>query len=115
MKRGGFFSCKWSRKAKDADSITVNTSSDLSNDIRESKAGTTLSGFLKLSTELILEIADYLPPSSYMSLSYSCRRIQGCMGASIEHVLGDTAVIRRQKAAELSIEMRNIQSVERLE
>lgn len=39
-------------------------------------------------TEIILIIAQYLPPSSLMSLSYSCRTIHNKMGVSIEHLLG---------------------------
>lgn len=40
-------------------------------------------------TEIILIVAKYLPPSSLMSLSYSCRNIHNKMGVSIEHSLGE--------------------------
>ena len=66
----------------------IRVSSEVSHRIRESEMETILKSLLKLSTDLILEIADYLPPSSYMSLSYSCWRIRNGMGASIEHILG---------------------------
>ena len=39
-------------------------------------------------TEIILTIAQYLPPSSLMSLIHSCRTIHNKMGVSIEHLLG---------------------------
>ena len=86
-----------------------------SHPIRESDIDTVTESLLKLSTDIILEIADYLPPSSYMSLSYSCRRIRNGMGASIEHVLGDKLPMGRRSATTLSIEMRNVRSLERLE
>ena len=41
-----------------------------------------------LPTEIILIIAQYLPPSSLMSLSYSCRTIHNKTGVSIEQLLG---------------------------
>ena len=80
-----------------------------------SEVGTVPKSLLKLSTDLILEIADYLPPSSYMSLSYTCQRIRNSMGASIKYVLGDKVPMGRWKASAPSIEMRNIRSLERLE
>ena len=93
----------------------IRTSSQTSNPVRESDIDTVPESLLKLSTDLILEIADYLPPSSYMSLSYSCRRIRNGMGASIEHVLGDKAPMGRVSATALSVEMRNVRTLERLE
>ena len=93
----------------------IRTSSQTSDPIRESDSDTIPKGLLKLSTELILEIAEYLPSSGYMSLSYSCRRIRNGMGASIEHVLGDKLPMGRRSATALSIEMRNVRSLERLE
>ena len=91
------------------------TSSQTSHPIRESDTDTDTESLLKLPTDLILEIAEYLPPSSYMSLSYSCRRIRNGMGASIEHVLGDKLPMGRWSATTLSVEMRNVRSLERLE
>lgn len=69
----------------------------------------------KLSTELILDIADYLPSSGYMSLSYSCRTIRHKMGASIAHVLGDKAPTGRSSGSTLSAKTRNIRIFEQLE
>lgn len=76
---------------------------------------TILKSLLELSTDLILEIADYLPPSSYMSLSYSCWRIRNGMGASIEHILGVQVLMGRWSASAPSVEMRNVRWLERLE
>ena len=41
-----------------------------------------------LPTEIILIVAQYLAPSSLMSLTYSCRTIRYKMGVSIEDLLG---------------------------
>ena len=68
-----------------------------------------------LPTELILAVAHYLPPSGYMSLSYSCRTIRNKMGASIAHVLGDKVPIGQHSESTLSIETRNIRFLERLD
>ena len=70
---------------------------------------------ISLPTEIILDLASYLPPSSYMSLSYSCRRIRIKMGASITNLLGDTAPICQSSASALSAEVRNIRFLERWE
>lgn len=45
-------------------------------------------GLPDLPTEIILIIAHYLPPSSLLSLSYTCQVIRNKMGVSIEHSLG---------------------------
>lgn len=103
------------RKVRGVRSGIIRTFSQTSHPIRGSDIDTIPNGLLKLPTELILEIADYLPPSSYMSLSYSCRRIRNGMGASIEHVLGDKLPMGRQSATALSVEMRNVRSLERIE
>ena len=68
-----------------------------------------------LPTEIILAVAHYLPPSGYMSLSYSCRTIRNKMGASIDHVIGDKVPIGRQSGTTLSIESRNIRYLERMD
>ena len=104
-----------SRITSSVQSNIVKNSSQTSHPIRESDNDTIPKSLLKLSTDLILEIADYLPPSSYMSLSYSCRSIRNGMGASIEHVLGDKIAVGRQSATALSVETRNVRSLERLE
>ena len=93
----------------------IKTSSQTSHPIRKSDNDTIPGSLLTLSTELLLEIAVYLPPSSYMSLSYSCRKIRNGMGASIEHVLGDKLLKGRRSATTLSVETRNMRSLERLE
>ena len=69
----------------------------------------------KVCTELILDIAEYLPPSGYMSLSYSCRMIRNKMGAYFAEVLGDTDPKGELSGSTLSIESRNIRYLERLE
>ena len=92
---------------KSVQSGIIRASSEVSHRIRESEIETVPKGLLKLSTDLILEIADYLPPSSYMSLNYSCRRIRNGMGASIEYVLGDKVPMGQRSASAPSIEMRN--------
>ena len=81
-------------------------------ELRTQNAPATL---LFLPTELILAIAHYLPPSGYMSLSYSCRTIRNKMGASIAHVLGDKVPMGRHSCTTLSIESRNIRYLERLD
>lgn len=63
-----------------------------------------------LPTELILDIAEYLPASSYMSLSYTCRVIRRKMNASIAHVLGEKA----STGTLLTAIVRNIRIHERL-
>ena len=104
-----------SRIIEDDQSSIIRTSSEIPHPIQESDIDTISKGLLKLPTELILEIAEYLPPSGYMSLSYSCRRIRNGMGACIEHVLGDRTPIGRHSTAALSVETRNIRSLERME
>lgn len=69
----------------------------------------------KLCTELILDIAEYLPPSSCMSLSYTCRTMRNKMGVSFAEVLGDGRLKARLTGSTLSIESRNIRYLERLE
>lgn len=61
-----------------------------------------------LPTKLILAFARYLPPSSYVSLSYSCWAIGNKMGLSFEHILGDKVSMDRLSGAMLAIESRNI-------
>lgn len=48
----------------------------------------TQAGLPDLPTEIILNIGRYLPSSSLLSLSYTCRVIRYKMGVSIEHSLG---------------------------
>ena len=68
-----------------------------------------------LCTELILDIAEYLPPSSHMSLSYSCRTMYNKMGLSFAEVLGDRDPKGGPSDSTLSIETRNVRYLERLE
>ena len=65
----------------------------------------------KLCTELLLDIAENLPPSSYMSLSYACPTLRNKIGVSFAQVLGD----RDLSGSTLSIESRNVRYLERLE
>ena len=46
-------------------------------------------GLLDVPTEIILAAAADLPPSSLMSLSYSCSNIRNRLDVSIEHLLGE--------------------------
>lgn len=70
---------------------------------------------LKLPTEIILDLAELLPPSGYMSLSYSCRQIRNNLNASIAHVLGDKPPMGRSPGSVPSVEIKNIRLLERLE
>ena len=45
-------------------------------------------GLPHLCTDVILMVTDYLPPSSLMSLNYSCSNIRNRLGVSIENLLG---------------------------
>lgn len=56
--------------------------------IREPEAENTPVTLPDLPTEIILDLAEYLPPSSHWSLSYSCWKIHNKMGASVAHILG---------------------------
>ena len=70
---------------------------------------------LILPTELILNIADHLTPSGYMSLSYSCRTIRNKMAVSITQVLGHEILEGQVPESGSTVELRNIRSLERLE
>ena len=97
-------------------SSRTRTSSNDSSRIEELQIDPNPGTLLTLPAELVLEIADHLPPSSIVSLSYSCRIICTRMGAvSIEQVLGDEFLMGRWKVSAPSVEMRNIRSLERLE
>ena len=75
-------------------------------------APTTLPG---LCTELILDIGGYLSPSSYISLSYSCRTMRNKMGISFTETLGDGDPKGGLSGSTLSMESRNVRYLERLE
>ena len=70
---------------------------------------------LVLPTELILDIADRLTPSGYMSLSYSCRTIRNKMAVSITQVLGHRILEGQVPGSGSTVELRNIRFLERLE
>ena len=70
---------------------------------------------LILSTELILNIADRLTPSGYMSLSYSCRTIRNKMAVSITQVLGHIVLEDQVPDSGSTVELRNIRFLERFE
>ena len=69
----------------------------------------------RVCSELILDIAEYLPPSSQMSLSYTCRVLRSKMGVSFAQVLGYRDPKGQLSGSKLSIESRNIRFLERLE
>ena len=94
---------------------SVNTSSVALLPIPELETETAPITLPKLCTELILDIAEYLPPSSHMSLSYTCRTICNKMGVSFAQVLGDRDPKGRLAGSTLSIESRNVRYLERLE
>ena len=96
-------------------SSLMNISSEAPHSNRVPGNDPTRTTLLGLPTEIILDLASYLPPSSYMSLSYSCRRIRTKMGASITHLLGDTAPMCRSSASALTAEVRSIRFLERWE
>lgn len=95
------------------ESSLLKTSSEASHSNRVPGTDPARTTLLRLPTEIVLDLASYLPPSSYMSLSYSCRRIREKMGASIAHLLGDTASMCQSSADALSPEVRNIRFLER--
>ena len=61
-----------------------------------------------IPTEIILIVANHLPPSSLMSLSYSCRIIHNKMGVSIEHSLGEKKRTARLSEFALEINLREL-------
>ncbi len=69
----------------------------------------------RLPTEIILDIAGYMTPSGQISLSYSCRQIRIKMGTSLVHILGEEESMTPLSSSPLSVESRNIRSLERLE
>lgn len=91
------------------------TSSEVWHTDRELKPGSTPTTLLRLPTELILNLAQYLPPSAYMSFSYSCRNVRDKLSASIAHVLGDKVIKDLSFASPPSVELRNTRSLERME
>ena len=113
--RKGLFKHLMPRKHQFAASSTITTrsaesslqekSSEVSIIHQELSAESSPKTLPALPTELILSVAEYLPLSGYMSLSYSCPTIRNKMGASFAHVIG--------KISTLSIESKNIRSVER--
>ena len=96
-------------------SSLMKTSSEASHSNRVPGTDPSRTTLLGLPTEVILDLASYLPLSSYMSLSYSCRRVREKMGASITHLLGDTAPMYQSSPSTLSAEVRNIRFLERWE
>ena len=70
---------------------------------------------LILPTELILNIADRLTPSGFMSLSYSCRTIRNKMAVSITQVLGHEVLESQVPDPGSTVESRSIRFLERLE
>ena len=93
----------------------IQTSSKASHSNRVPGTDAARTTLLSLPTEIILDVANYLPPSSYMSLSYSCQKVRKQMGASVTHLLGDTAPMYQSSASALSAEVRNMRFLERWE
>ena len=52
-------------------------------------------GLPDFPAEIIMIVAQYLPPSSFLSLTYSCRNIRNKMGVSIEESLGKKVKMAR--------------------
>lgn len=69
----------------------------------------------ELPTEIILAVAEYMAPSGQLSMSYSCRQIRKKMGASLIHILTKEEPMASLSDSALSVESRNILSLERLE
>ena len=104
--------------SNDAESIqfnSIDTLSEALSPIPELEAETAPITLPNLCSELILEIAEYLPPSSHVSLSYACRTMRSKMGVSFAQVLGDTDPKGGLSGSTLSIESRNVRYLERLE
>ena len=78
------------------------------------KPDSTPKSLARLPTEIILEIAKYLPPSSCICLSYSCRDIRNNMAVSIAYVLGDKVLESLSSISSPSVELRNYRSLERM-
>lgn len=68
-----------------------------------------------LPTEIILDVAEYMALSGQISLSYSCRQIRKKMGAPLTHILTKEEPMASLSDSALSVESRNIRSLERLE
>ena len=94
---------------------SIDTSSKALHPIPELEAETAPTTLPNLCTELILDIAEYLPPSSHVSLSYTCRTMRNKMGVSFAELLGDGDSKGRLSGSTLSIESRNVRYIERWE
>ena len=68
-----------------------------------------------LPTEIILDVAGYMTLSGQISLSFSCRQIREKMGASLVNILTKEGPRVSLSNSGLSVESRNIWSLERLE
>lgn len=69
-------------ETKDVQPINNETSFEALHTSGDSRTDTAPISILMLPTELILDIMDYLPPTSVMSLSYTCRTIRNKMNVS---------------------------------
>lgn len=94
---------------------SIDTPSEVLLTVPELEAETAPTTLPNLCTELILDIAGYLSPSSYISLSYSCRTMRNKMGISFTETLGDGDPKGGLSGSTLSIESRNVRYLERLE
>ena len=94
-------------------SSCTNDSSEVWHTDRGSIHDSTPKSLARLPTEIILDIAQHLPPSACMSFSYSCRNIRNKMTVSIEYVLGDKVLKDLASISSPSVELRNYRSLER--
>ena len=94
---------------------SIDTPSEPLPTVPELEAKTAPTTLPNLCTELILDIAGYLSPSSYISLSYSCRTMRNKLGISFRETLGDGDPKGGLSGSTLSIELRNVRYLERLE
>lgn len=69
----------------------------------------------ELPTEIILDVAENMALSGQISLSYSCRQRRKKMGASLIHILTKEEPMASLSDSALSVESRNVRSLERLE
>ena len=115
LSREDGYAVSLSNGVESTQSSSIDTFSEALPPIPKLEAETTPITLPQLCSELILDIAEYLPPSSHMSLSYACRTMRDKMGVSFAQVLGDRHPKGRLSGSTLTIESRNVRYLERLE
>ena len=103
------------KQEKNIRSSSIATSSETSHVDQEKENENAPVVRLRLPTELILALARYLPTSSYMSMSYSCRTSGSQRGVSSTLLPGDKIPMEWLLGTILSIESRTIRYLERLD